>query len=299
MSLSVRLREVSPSEEKVLFVPARVRLSKCQTIGRLPTTEGKLAVRESHRELSTTCRTQAHSAEKGVFSQESDAALSNSKNIIPELTLDAEEYVVLQSFRDTASKLTVLGQLPDSSPGYQALKDWAFSSLHSSITACVLVGNGFFEVQFANEEGVKAALSRIHFFEGREVLFTPWNADFSPQNPASSSLLKYPLWIQFLGIGLPLCNETCLRILGGKYGKVLHYKDLASFLGKTMGLRVKVLVKDSTKIPEWVRIKGALPGVFYEHKILLMGHPNQCVCCHVIGHNSRSCPQLAEDWKKQ
>lgn len=119
--------------------------------------------------------------------------MSNSEDIIPELILDAEESAVLQSFCDTASKLTILGQLPGPCPGYQALKDWAFSSIHGSITGCALFGNDFFEVQFANEEGFRAALSRIHFFEGREVLFTPWNADFLPQNPASSSVLEFPL----------------------------------------------------------------------------------------------------------
>jgi hypothetical protein len=46
---------------------------------------------------------------------------------------------------------------------------------------------------------------------------------------------------------------------------------------------VKVLVKDSTKIPERVRIKDASPGIFYEHKILVTGHPNQCARYHVIG----------------
>jgi hypothetical protein len=62
---------------------------------------------------------------------------------------------------------------------------------------------------------------------------------------------------------------------------------------------MKVLVKDSTKIPERVRIKGASPRIFHNHKILVTGHPNQCARCHVIGHNSRNCPQLAEDRKKQ
>jgi hypothetical protein len=71
--------------------------------------------------------------------------------------------------------------------------------------------------------------------------------------------------------------------MGGKYGKVLHYEDSAFYLGTTSGPRVKVLVKDSTKIPERVRIKDASPGIFYEHKILVTGHPNQCARYHVIG----------------
>lgn len=77
-----------------------------------------------------------------------------------------------------------------------------------------------------------------------------------------------------LGARSPLRNETCLRILGGKYGKVLFYEDSASFLGKTAGPRVKVLVKDSTKIPDRIRLRGTLEGVFQEHKILVTGHPS-------------------------
>jgi hypothetical protein len=84
----------------------------------------------------------------------------------------------------------------------------------------------------------------------------------------------------------------------GKFGKVLYYENSTSFLGKTSGPRVQVLVKDSTKILERVRIKGASPRIFHGHKIVVTGHPNQCVRCHVIGHNLKNCPQLLEERTK-
>ena len=165
-------------------------------------------------------------------------------------------------------------------------------TLHKAITACALVGNGYFEVSFAIEEGVKHTLSHVFFFEGKEVPFMPWNADFSSENPSSSTLLEHPLWLQFLGLGLPLRNETCLRILGGKYGQVLCYEDSASYLGRTAGPRIKVLVKDITKIPDRIRLRGSTEGVFQEHKILVTGLPNQCAVCHFVGHPSKNCPTL-------
>jgi hypothetical protein len=81
MSLSDRLREVRPSGLGGLSFPAGS--SERQATGGVPTLREKLADTESYRELSTTCRTPAHSTEKRVLLQEGNAALSNSEDIIP------------------------------------------------------------------------------------------------------------------------------------------------------------------------------------------------------------------------
>lgn len=61
---------------------------------------------------------------------------------------------------------------------------------------CGLVGNGFFEARFSEETGVQQALSRIHYYDGKEVQLYPWNADFSPETPtAAASLLESPVWL--------------------------------------------------------------------------------------------------------
>ena len=247
--------------------------------------------RATHQEPTTLGRTPAHPVQPGLAPSADDVAMSPCGGEILELQLSPEELAILQSFRDKASRLTILGQIPGPSPGYQKLKEWSFLTLHKSITACALVGNGYFEISFAQEEGVQHTLSHAFFYEGKEVPFVPWNADFSSENPEASTLMEHPVWLQFLGLGLPLRNETCLRILGGKYGKVLYFEDSASFLGRTAGPRVKVLVKDITKIRERVRLRGLSEGVFQEYKILVTGHPNQCAICHSLGHPSRVCPQ--------
>lgn len=238
-------------------------------------------------------RTHARSFRDG-FTPTKDAAQSTCEEI-PELVLSTQELAIFDSFRVAATKLTVLGQLPGSSPGFAALREWAKASLHESFKACALIGNGFFEVSFHTEEGAQHALSRAFFFDGREVPFSPWNPNFSPENPASSLTLEFPVWIQFLGLALPYRNESCITILGSKYGRVLFFEDSLSYAGRTSGLRVKVLVKDSTVIPERIRLRGDTPGVFTEHKVLVTGHPNQCARCGKLGQNSKNCTDTVLD----
>ena len=83
-------------------------------------------------------------------------------------------------------------------------------------------------------------------------------------------------------------NETCLKIIAGKLGRVLFVEKSDSYAGKTSGLRVKVLVPDYTKIPERIRLKTT-DGFFREHKILITGHPNQCGRCRRFGHSAAHC----------
>ena len=84
-------------------------------------------------------------------------------------------------------------------------------------------------------------------------------------------------------------NETCLKIIAGKLGKVLFVEESDTYVGKTAGLRVKVLVPDYTKIPERIRLRSA-EGSFREHKILVTGHPNQCGRCRQFWHTAAHCP---------
>lgn len=85
-------------------------------------------------------------------------------------------------------------------------------------------------------------------------------------------------------------NEECLTIMGSKYDKVLFYDDQGSYSGRTTGPRIKVLVKASTVIPERIKVQGTDGDPDLQHKILVIGCPNQCASCHTTGHNSRTCP---------
>lgn len=153
------------------------------------------------------------------------------------------------------------------------------------------MGNGFFEVAFASTEGVRQTLSRVYHLDGQEVQFSPWHADFSAHNPASATTLEFPIWIQILGLGIHLRHEAILRIIGSKFGQVLHYDGGASFAGRTAGPRIKILVKADMTIPERILLPGAHPDVLHSHKLIASGNPNQCASCNAFGHNSRTCPQ--------
>lgn len=135
--------------------------------------------------------THAHST-RDRFTPIGVAAQSTCEEI-PEVVLSSQELAIFDSFRLAATKLTVLGQLPGPSPGFSALREWAKASLHKSFKACALIGNGFFEVSFHTEEGAQHSLSRAFFLDGREVLFSPWNPNFSPENPTSTLTFEHPV----------------------------------------------------------------------------------------------------------
>lgn len=127
--------------------------------------------------------------------------------------------------------------------------------------------------------------------DGQEVQFSPWHADFSAHNPASATALEFPIWLQILGLGLHFRVEKVFRIIGSKFGQVLHYDDGASFAGRTARPRIKILVRADMEIPEKILLPGSHPGVLHSHKLLVTGNPNQCVTCNTLGHNSRTCPR--------
>lgn len=252
--------------------------------------EGATAVtaNQPHACLFTVTRTPAQLDEEG--DHHTAAAKSTNEEVTSKVTLTPTELKLFRERNATAKRCSVFGQMPCPSPGFQILRDWCQSNLHKSMTGCALLGNGFFEVSFATDEGVNHALSAIHFMEGREVPLTPWNAAFSPQKPESSAALEHPLWFQFLGLGLHHRDEECLAALGSKFGQVLYFEDSATHAGRTSGPRVKVLVKANTPIPQRIVLSDIEEGIEHEYKVIVTGRPNQCAICHALGHNSRTCP---------
>jgi hypothetical protein len=81
-------------------------------------------------------------------------------------------------------------------------------------------------------------------------MFSTWHPIFSSNNEESVVLLQYPLWVQFLGLSQFLRNETCLRIIATKVGKVLQVELSNTYLSNTASPWVRLLVGDIKNIPE-------------------------------------------------
>lgn len=175
-----------------------------------------------------------------------EGAAKSNNEIAPQLPLSSKEYAIFEEHKQLKVKFTILGQLPSMSPGQACLSKWAEKSLHPSLVIYLLVGNEFFEARFSSKEGVHNALSKTFFLDGKEVFLRQWTPFFRPDYPGDLRFSDYHVWLQFLELNEYLRNETCLRIIVGKCGKVLVVEESETYVFKTAGLRVKVLVSDHT-----------------------------------------------------
>lgn len=62
-----------------------------------------------------------------------------------------------------------------------------------------------------------------------------------------------------------------------------------SWVGKTAGPRIRIIVSDIHSLPSTVLIPGRVPGSTVEHKMTYSGLPNRCVRCKNFGHNVKQC----------
>lgn len=188
-----------------------------------------------------------------------------------------EELALFESCRQEAEDKTVIGHLPVKSPGYKILHEWAKSVFHDSFTTIALIGNGFFEVSFATKDGVLHTLTNTFFYEGKVVSFSTWSADFSSQKEETIDLVRFPVWAHFLGLPIYVRNEQCLRALGKRIGEILSMDLSDSWVGKTAGPRIRLLVSDINALPSTVLILGRVKGTTVEHKMTYSGLPDQCI----------------------
>jgi len=90
------------------------------------------------------------------------------------------------------------------------------------------------------------------------------------------AILQYPLWVQFLGLSPYLGNiETCIRIMR-KISKVLKVELSNTYASKTIGPRIKLLIRHIKNLPQKVIIQGDNTKKNLENKLLFNGLPSQC-----------------------
>lgn len=150
----------------------------------------------------------------GITPQELGGYKSN-QNKVKTITLS---HTTLQELQDRANRMSrkaLIGHVPRN-PGPQILREWAQKSLHGSFQSLSMLGGGFFEIFFAEEEGRTHALARQHYINQTEVCFTPWRSNFNPRAGTDpNSRLAHPAWAQIHGLptlleynGLPTqCNR--------------------------------------------------------------------------------------------
>lgn len=67
-------------------------------------------------------------------------------------------------------------------PGPRFLHDWATWFLHTTVSSISMLGGGYFEVYFSSEQGKMNTLIKQFKFGNQDILFTPWWADFNPED---------------------------------------------------------------------------------------------------------------------
>ncbi len=85
----------------------------------------------------------------------------------------------MRHHKEIAIKITTLGQLQGKNPRLHALKSWAHENLHKSLIGFALIGNGFFEATFIEEQGSTHALNNSFTFKGKKIIFSTWDPCFS------------------------------------------------------------------------------------------------------------------------
>jgi hypothetical protein len=78
--------------------------------------------------------------------------------------------------------------------------------------------------------------------------------------------------------------------LGSQLEKILAIDTTPTYRGKTVGPRIRVLVRDVETLPTTILIPGAKEGMLLEYKVVYQGRPDQCLRCKAIGHLVRNCP---------
>lgn len=90
-----------------------------------------------------------------------------------------------------------------------------------------------FEATFSFKEGALHTLKNSYFYEGKEVLFSTWSADFLTEDEDSFREVQYPIWAHFLGLPTYLRNTAWLMLLGKRLGKILSIDLSDCYVGKT------------------------------------------------------------------
>nr|PNR51290.1 hypothetical protein PHYPA_010476 [Physcomitrium patens] len=188
------------------------------------------------------------------------------------------------------SRKALIGHVPRN-PGPQILREWAQKSLHGSFQSLSMLGGGFFEIFFAEEEGRTHALARQHYINQTEVCFTPWRSNFNPRAGTDpNSRLAHPAWAQIHGLPTLLRTPQILAEIVNQFAEVIWIDTENQYREKAAGPRVRIMVKDINSLPSKVSIPNLHDGNQTEYYLEYNGLPTQCNRCRSTTHQVRNCP---------
>ena len=195
-----------------------------------------------------------------------------------------EETAYLKQFQEVIGARTILSHVTVCNSSKKTLEEWICETLHNTFSSLALIGNRYFEVMFSSPKGAQHTFKNLYFYEAKEVHFATWHIDFSSAIEDHPMSIAYPVWAHFLGLPDSLRTVTGLTMLSQRLGTILTVETSDSFKEKTVGPRVRVLLKDVASLPQTCWLPRSLPRVSLEHKIIYLGRSNQCLCCKRYGH---------------
>ena len=106
------------------------------------------------------------------------------------------------------------------------------------------------------------------------------------------------MWVQIVDMCQVLREEAFLKIIGEQIGQVISIDNYEAYRAKLFGPRIRLLVRDLHKLPQFVVIPR-LDGVgTVEYSLEFSGLPKQCGRCRAHDHQVRNCPKKVQTARK-
>jgi hypothetical protein len=212
----------------------------------------------------------------------------------PVVTLSTPLTALLAAQYANAAEHMLLGKLQGrNQPSARELSAWCKKHLHSSFLHMTFLGQGYFEVAFSSPDGKADTLKRSGFFFGElEVVFSPWQPSFEPEDPGCVDSFSYAIWAQFCGLNSLLRTRECLTEIGKHIGVVLAVEEDDTNRATIAGLRVRISVstKDLKTLPQRIEIPQIGNYGGKTCKVVYSGLPEQCLACDTYAHSPKNCP---------
>ncbi|KAK1310888.1 hypothetical protein QJS10_CPA08g00723 [Acorus calamus] len=150
----------------------------------------------------------------------------------------------------------------------------------------MLKGNGFFMVNFDNEEDLQEVLEGGPWtMASRPFVIHRW----SPHSRMElERLTSIPIWVKFPDLPLHMWSLDCLNKIASGIGIPL-YRDAATRQGTRISYaRVCVEIEAGKPLPDSIVVNSKIGGR-QEYKVVYDWKPRACSHCHTFGHDDSMC----------